>query len=205
MLAFFSLFLGVAARPAGAHAEDDSASLAVSAAPSLQLTRSQLEGFAALVGDSPAVVAQRLTKDPGLVPFAIAAAAVRSERKSSGKVMTAVGFSILGVGTVGGLAFAIVSGPCSGASSGDGSESCSSHATRAVVGLSIALVSQGVGLALGIPGIVRMAKESDVETEAAKRYGSARTDRASALSDAGRERGRSAATSLMLPLLSAVF
>ena len=125
----------------------------------------QLEAFAALVGEPESVVSGRLRTVPDLVPLALAAGEMRMNRKRSGKVMVITGFSILGVGTIGGVAlvFSSISANCS-------SDGCSGNDGRAYLGLLVGAVSVGVGLALGIPGIVRMASQSSLEEEAVARY-----------------------------------
>jgi hypothetical protein len=124
-----------------------------------------LKAFAAMVDEPEALVLQRLSLLPGLVPLAMAAGEVRMDRKHSGKVMAITGFSILGVGLVGGLALI-----ASGISSGCSNEGCSGDDGRMQLGLGVAAVSAGVGLALGIPGIVRMSSQSSLEDDAVARY-----------------------------------
>jgi hypothetical protein len=126
----------------------------------------QLKAFAAMVDESESVVLQRLHTVPELVPLALAAGEMRMNRKRSGKVMAITGFSILGVGTIGGLALVVsnISASCSNDGCGSGDDS------RAHLGLLVGAVSIGVGLALGIPGIVRMASQSSLEEEAVARY-----------------------------------
>jgi hypothetical protein len=83
--------------------------------------------------------------------------------------MAITGFSILGVGVIGGLAIFVsnISASCSNDGCGAGGDS------RAHLGFLVGALSVGVGLALGIPGIVRMASESSLEEEAVARYRSA--------------------------------
>jgi hypothetical protein len=64
------------------------------------ITTEQFTAFAELVGEPSAAVGQRLQIDPSLVPFAVAAADARVNRKTSGKSRTTVGFSIFGVGGI---------------------------------------------------------------------------------------------------------
>jgi hypothetical protein len=139
------------------------------APPASSLTRLQVDAFAELLGEPKEVVWQRLLADPGLVPFAAAAADTRMERKSSGKTMTIVGFTILGVGLITG--YLIILSGISDSMNCDFDSSCSqSNDGRITTGFVIGLVSTGVGLAIGVPGIVRMAKQTEVETEAVDRY-----------------------------------
>jgi hypothetical protein len=122
-----------------------------------------------MVDEPESVVLQHLHTVPELVPLALAAGEMRINRKRSGKVMAITGFSILGVGAIGGLAIFVssISASCSNDGCGEGGDS------RAHLGLLVGAVSVGVGLALGIPGIVRMASQSSLEEEAAARYRSA--------------------------------
>ena len=134
-------------------------------APMASITSSQLDTFAALLGEPEERVEQRLLWDPGLVPLATAAVDARLARKSQGKVMTIGGFTLLGVGVVAGLLVAL-SGPliCWDAA-------CQSEAdARAHSGEVIALASVGIGLALGVPGIVMLARQSEAEDKAVDRY-----------------------------------
>jgi hypothetical protein len=111
---------------------------------------------------------QRLLADPGLVPFAAAAADARMDRRSTGKTMTIAGFTILGVGAgVGYVVF--LAGLTSGMDCGY-YESCEPDKSMLLGGLGLMAVSIGTGLGLGIPGIIRMARQSEAETEAARRY-----------------------------------
>jgi hypothetical protein len=66
------------------------------------LTADQLDAFVELTGDAKPLVWQRLLADPGLVRYAAAAADARLERRASGKTMTIVGFTVLGVGAAAG-------------------------------------------------------------------------------------------------------
>jgi hypothetical protein len=133
--------------------------------PTLSITPSQVDTFAELLGEPKETVEQRLLWDPGLAPLAAAAVDARLARKSQGKVMTIGGFTLLGVGVVAGLLVAL-SGPwiCWDAA-------CQSEAdAHGESGEAIALASVGIGLALGIPGIVMLARQSEAETKAVDRY-----------------------------------
>jgi hypothetical protein len=155
------------ATPAVVHAQDQPAPFV--APPASSLTRLQVDAFAELLGEPKEVVWQRLLADPGLVPFAAAAADTRMERKSSGKTMTIVGFTILGVGLVAGYLI-ILSGISDSMNCGFDTSCNPNNDGRITTGFVIGLVSTGVGLAIGVPGIVRMAKQTEVETEAVDRY-----------------------------------
>ena len=126
----------------------------------------RLKAFAAMVDEPESAVLQRLSTIPEIVPLALAAGEMRLNRKRSGKVMTITGFSILGVGAIGGLALAV-----SGISANCSNEVCGSDDGRIQLGLLIGAVS--VGMALGIPGIIRMSSQSSLEEDAVARYRSA--------------------------------
>ena len=125
----------------------------------------QLKSFAAMVGEPEALVFQRLSLRPDLMSVAMAAGEVRMDRKRSGKIMTITGFTILGVGVAGGLALVV-----SGVGANCSNDGCSSDDRRMQLGLLVAAVGSGVGLALGIPGIVRMSSQSALEDDAVARY-----------------------------------
>ena len=128
--------------------------------PTIQ--RWQFETFADLVRESDQDVLRRLKAAPELIPLAAAAAQAVKKRERRGKIMTGLGFTILGAGvTVGALVGLMgepyfCDGPCT-----------SKYAGTAVA---IDLISAGVGLALVIPGILTLAGETDIEKEAVDRY-----------------------------------
>jgi len=166
-----------------------------------------LEVFAKLVGEPVAEVAQRLSMNPSIVPFAVVAAEVRRERRGSGKVLTIVGFGILGVGTAAGVTVFLSSLTANCTNDG-----CTGSDGRFRLGLLIVALSQGVGLALGIPGIVRMASQSDAENEAAARYHATTVKLTTVSSTLPPEsaqirtpESRLPAAGFLVPLLSAVF
>ena len=131
-----------------------------SSTPTPTLTAIQLEKFAELIGEPQFVVSRNLQADP-----------VRVERKSTGKIMTIVGFSILGVGAIAGYVI-MLEGITQGLNCGDGYyDTCNNtNSDTALTGLLVAVVSVGIGLGIGIPGIVKMARQSEEETEAVNRY-----------------------------------
>jgi len=131
------------------------------------LTSKQLHAFSDLTGDAPGQVSQRLATDPQLTPLAAAAADARMRRKSTGKVLMIVGFAILGVGDIVGTAI-MASTP------GYPSNIESGQEGRLLVGVAVDLVCLGVGLALAIPGIVKMARQGDEENRALDYYAPAR-------------------------------
>jgi hypothetical protein len=135
-----------------------------------KITLEQFTAFAELVGEPRPLVWQRLQLDPALVPFAVAAADARMSRKSSGKVRTAVGFSIFGVGFISGyiiMLSAVASADCGYYSS----DTCGDDiGSRALIGVLVMVASAGLGLGIGIPGIISMVRQSEAETAAVDRY-----------------------------------
>jgi hypothetical protein len=181
-----ALFLA-AASPSLARA--DTASLRATLDPA------QLEAFTALVGESTSTVAQRIATDPSLVPLAAKAADARMHRKRTGKVLTIAGFTIFGVGTLIGLEMIVESmRPYNCPSNG-----CATDGNHGLPGLAVALASEAVGLAMAIPGIVKLASQSEAETEASARYHPV------AALPAGMPETPIHPTGFLLPLLSGTF
>ena len=133
------------------------------------LSGQQLDSFVELTGDSKPVVWQRLLADPGLVRFAAAAADARMERRSSGKTMTIAGFTILGVGAGAGYGL-FLWGMMSGLNNCDYAASCHPNENLMLGGAVLMVASIATGLAIGVPGIIRMVRPSEAETEASSRY-----------------------------------
>jgi hypothetical protein len=133
------------------------------------LTAEQLEVFAELVGEPRPVVWQRLQMDPALLAMVAAAADARMERKSSGKVRTAVGFSIFGAGGIAG--YVVMLTAFSPRDCGYDNDTCYPlDGRRLAFGLIIMAASAGLGLGIGIPGIISMVRQSAAETAAVDRY-----------------------------------
>ncbi len=160
-----SLALGLLlAMPGGARAQ------AGAQPPARALTAEQLDAFVELTGDPKPLVWQRLLADPGLVPYAAAAGDARLERRSSGKTMTIVGFTVLGVG-VGSGYFLFLWGLSKGVDCGSNYESsCHPNESMMLGGVVLAIASVAVGLSVGIPGIIRMVRPSEAENDASGRY-----------------------------------
>jgi MFS family permease len=126
------------------------------------LRAEQVSSFADVVGEPEGTVVGRLALDPNLVPLAAAAADARDSRKSTGKIMAITGFSILGVGDIVG-AVVIAATP--------GYPNIRSDGWQQVgIGLGVALGALAVGLAIAIPGVVKMGKYSDAENAAVEYY-----------------------------------
>lgn len=163
------------------------------------MTAEQLEAFAQLVGEPLPAVLGRLQLDPGLLPLAVDAAKERVRRKRSGKWRVAVGFGMVGLGAPVGY---IVKESSRSMACDARPDTCDrERGTRQSTGIIIAVVSAAVGLGIGIPGLVRMGKQSEAEYVAVNRY-------QEALPQAIREQGLVAAPcrfALSLPLLGIHF
>lgn len=150
---------------ASAFAQPAGSSQAKGARPAeAKLTPEQMKAFSDLVGDSPRRVSARLAIDANLAPIAIPAADERISRKRVGTALTVIGFGILGVGGLVGSAIMVTTPGYPVASKMSG------HMNRFYLGLGIGLASTAVGLAMGIPGIMKMAGESEEEEQARDYY-----------------------------------
>jgi hypothetical protein len=135
---------------------------------SVNLTPEQLDSFSDLTGDGQKKVAYRLSQNPNLVPLAASAADARTSRRTTGKVMAIVGFTILGVGDIT-SAYILVTTP-------GYPKIESGHENRLFLSAGIALGSIAVGLALAIPGLIKMARPSEVENQALDAYAPGRRE-----------------------------
>jgi hypothetical protein len=159
-----------------------------------KLTPDQMKAFSDLVGDSPGRISARLAIDSNLAQIAIPAANERMSRKRVGTVLTVIGFGILGVGGLVGSAIMVTTPgyPVMSKMSG--------HMNRFYLGLGIGLASTAVGLAMGIPGIMQMAAESEEEEQARDYYSPARPE-LSLKNDPAQVLGKT----LAVPLMSLAF
>jgi hypothetical protein len=153
---------------ASAQVESTEATATAKPTPSARLTPEQLEAFSDLSGDGQSLVASRLSTNPRLVPLAAAAANARMSRRSTGKAMAIVGFTILGVGDIVGGAIIASTPGYPNVQPG--------HGNRILLGVGVGVVSLGVGLALAIPGLIKMASPSDIENRALDYYAPGRRE-----------------------------
>ena len=147
------------ARPAAPAMASSKTSVATPA--SAPLTSMQIEAFSAVVKQPPALVQQQIEKDPVLANLAATAADERMSRKSTGTVMTVVGFTILGVGDIAGAVIILLT---------PGYPNVQGHEGQFFLGLGIGVVTFGAGLAIGIPGLIKLIKRSKAETKALDYY-----------------------------------
>lgn len=142
---------------------------------SATLTERQLNDFAALVGEDEEVALRRLLWEPSLVALAAAAAEARRARRQAGMAMTIGGFSLMGIGLLLGGVMVISGLTPDQRCPYEGGSACDSGGNDEDVraGFLVMLVSTGVGLGLGIPGIVRLSRPSETETQALDRYSNA--------------------------------
>jgi len=160
------------------------------------LDPAQMEAFAALVGESTNTVAKRISTDPSLMPLFAKAADARLQRKHTGKVLTITGFTIFGLGTVIGWEMIVASLGSYNCPNGG----CPGGGNHGLPGLLVALVSESIGLAMAIPGIVKLARQSEAETEASERYHPVAAPYGGSTSST-----RMHPTGFLLPLLSGKF
>ena len=163
--------------------------------PVRALTLEQVESFGAVVSETEAEVAQTLLGHPELIPVAAAAADARDQRKHTGKVLTAMGFGTLGVG----LVAAVLTAHSAPLICFD-DEACRQQQQNASLSAQIlAITGASIGLALAVPGFVKMAKDSDIELDAVRRY---RAVKPEAMPPSPWDPTRRQAGNLMRPLAS---
>ena len=131
------------------------------------LSQDQMKAFADLTGDSPYRISGRFATDPNLLPLAAKAADARMSRKTTGLIMTVVGFTILGAGEIASSVILVTT---------PGYPDMEGHEGRFLLGAGVAFASLGVGLALGIPGILKMTRTSEAEERALDAYSPTRPD-----------------------------
>jgi hypothetical protein len=164
-LSYSSAFLAALAFATTLPAASSLAHADTMGAPST-LAPAQLDAFAEVVSDSESAVRQRLVARPDLVSPARAAAEARLHRKHIGKVLLISGITTQVVGTA--IGFSLLPRPYNCPEGGCGDTANGGLAALVVIGL-----ANAVGLGLAIPGIVKLASESDAEATAAKAYRSA--------------------------------
>ncbi len=125
-------------------------------------TPEKLSTLSAVVGAPPEEVSARLKTDPTLSSMAEKALDARSSRKRTGTVLAVIGFTIVGVGDLVGAAI-IVTAPGYPNLTDEGWN-------QALIGLGVGVASIGVGLALGIPGVIKVVRASESERQLGDYY-----------------------------------
>jgi hypothetical protein len=137
-------------------------------AQALNLTEEQIQRFCDITGDEESVVRMRLSSNPRLVPLVAAAAEARGKRKTTGKVLTITGGALFAVGFVVGVGLIMASPEY--ANNNTNYNSNNQPSSEAMAGTLVMLGGAAVGLALGIPGVLKLARFSDEEREAVDAY-----------------------------------
>lgn len=152
------------------HAQDEHLRFAELAKLS-PITHQQLDAFAALVGESKGAVSQRLIADPGMIPLAVEAADARSEHRETGHGRAVLGFGAAGVGAMMIVLGAVAASKYDSSRCAADGEGCDDWSGFAASGLIVfgAIAAVG-GSILGTNGIKKMNSETQIETEARKRY-----------------------------------
>jgi hypothetical protein len=135
--------------------------------PPPPITTEQLDAFVELTREPKPWVWYRLLSEPGLVPYAVAAADARLERRAASRRLAAIGFAILGGGSIIGAGLWVMGlreGISCGGRSGCGVNRMSYYA------IPLILISVGVGGGLGISGITSGSRTSQAEHEVLARY-----------------------------------
>jgi hypothetical protein len=137
--------------------------------PYPHFTGKQLDGFAAMVGESREVVARRLYLDPDLAALAVEAAEMRAHRLRSGKTMTILGFTGLAISTagvvLGGVIWTTDCGPM-----GEVDLGCGLGRLAGVVLVVAGGLGAVAGWTVGVFGIDRIRTPSPTERAALARY-----------------------------------
>jgi hypothetical protein len=169
--------------------------------PPPAITAEQLDAFVELTREPKPWVWYRLVREPDLVPYAVAAADARLERRATGRRRATVGFTLLGVGSIIGAGLWL-KGLQENIGCGEKSGCGASRVTH--FGLPLMLMSIAIGGGLGISGIATASGTSQTEHQALVRY---RTPPAPlpATTPDPRVQGRATTLTLHLPLLSLTF
>jgi hypothetical protein len=139
------------------------APLVATQAPAVSLTTEQLETLSDIVDDRGDHVLERLRLDPGLTPMAIEAIDAHDQRKSAGKALLVTGIVILVATDIAAVVIIATTPNYPFIESNQGW-------AQLGAGLAVGVAGAAVGLAFGIPGVIKLAKHSDEETRLVEHY-----------------------------------
>ena len=147
-------------------------------------------------------VMRHLILDPGLAPLALEAAAKSKQREHTGAAMTAIGWTLVGVGLT--VAAAALMPQGFTMSCGDGCETTENKVDGQGKIVGVSFGAAVLGLAVAVPGMTMLRKTSDIENQAISRYQQKDTEasRAPARSYSGSASLASPRRGFQIPLLS---
>lgn len=133
------------------------------------LTKEQLATFSRMVRQSKAAVAARVESDAAARDLVLRAVEARESRRGTGRSMIIGGASLLVISSVA-WGYTVFWGLPRDDFGNDAQSQIDSNRRRLQWGVGVSVVSAAVGLALGIPGVVKLARTGDVERQAIEDY-----------------------------------
>jgi hypothetical protein len=135
------------------------------------ITAPALDAMADLFSATPDEVSERLRIDPGLVDIGIEAAQQSKKRGRTGKAMTTIGWTIVGLGLTVAFGMSIQAGFDGMALWGDCDIKCQdARANGESRAFAVGLASLVAGIAIAIPGMLMLRHASEREKQAILRY-----------------------------------
>lgn len=165
-------------------------------------TKEQIATFSRMVRQSKAAIAARVESDGAARDLVLRAVEARESRRGTGRALVIAGASLLVIGNIAGpvIVFTAPRYPTVD----------ENIAGRVLLGLGVSVVSTAVGFALGVPGVLKLARTGDVERQAIEDYREAEASsverplpRATPVTRAGSSGAPRAA--LVLPVVSLSF
>ncbi len=120
------------------------------------LTAAQLTTLAAITHVPAHAIGARVDADPGLRTKALTALSAYEQRRKSGKEQAAAGFAVLGIGDVAATLIMVTT---------PGYPDVQGHEGRFVGGMLLGVATTAIGLAVGIPGILKYARRTPAEVD----------------------------------------